>query len=95
MWQITTDGGEVRFSFLATDPPGRDLVVDVEISTTLMDEAPGGWNVVASRTGTGPWTGSSPVSLTPAGNGQEWVTISESITTEPRRFYRLKVREAP
>jgi hypothetical protein len=86
---------EDRYSFMLTDPPAPDVLVEVESSTNLREDGPGGWEVIASRSGNGSWSGSAGVVVRPAGDGRLQVSASRPASPEVRRFYRLKATLLP
>jgi hypothetical protein len=89
-------GEDDELSFLAANPAGSDLVVDLETTTTLLDGGPGAWSVIETRTGNGPWTGAAgEVRAVPAGAGRERVTVTHPTPEGIARFYRLRLRLSP
>jgi hypothetical protein len=54
------------------------------------------WHTLASRTGTGAWTGVQPTGISLAGGRTRW-TFNSGLTPAavPRLFYRLRVEELP
>lgn len=85
---LTMEGGNHTFRFTVPSPGGQDVRLDIESSTDLVT-----WEVLATRTGHGPWSG--PVALNPAAAGWETVAVTRASGPESRRAYRLAVRLVP
>ena len=75
-------------------PLGRDVTVNLETSTTLAGGGPGGWTVIATKTGNGPWSGSASVVTSASGPGLETVTVTNP-SGETMRYYRLQMDAIP
>jgi Ca2+-binding RTX toxin-like protein len=77
------------FSILETPPP--NVRIDVIASNDLGNDDP--WTLIATKTGTGAWSGPASVTASPAVNGRVSVTVSDMPQT-PRpqqRFFRIRL----
>ena len=85
----TSANGQVpalTFSLPATPVP--DMRTDVQAQNSL----DGTWDTIASRFGTGAWTGAATVGTTLPAAGRVLISIEEAtaVTTLTKRFYRLR-----
>ena len=70
------------FSFDMPTLSSPDLELQIQSGTDLV-----GWEVLATRTSGGTWTGPFPPILTPRGGGRETVTVERSLSGDTRRFF--------
>jgi len=82
---VRTPDGDDELSFLAAQPGGADLRLELETSTDLAT-----WQPIATRTPEGIWSGPVPVAISPAAPGLSRITLLRPADA-PRRFYRLAV----
>ncbi len=77
------------FSILETPP--SNVRIDVIASNDLGNDDP--WTLIASKTGSGAWSGPATVTVSPAQNGRVSVTVSD-MPQSPRpmkRFFRIRL----
>lgn len=81
----------LRLHFEMPEPGATDLTLSVEASDNFGLSDP--WTTVASKVGTGAWTGTGTVTLVPLANGGVAVTVADTknVSVTPKRFLRLKV----
>jgi len=87
--RVTRSGGQVEFEFEITTPAPA-LTFRIERSADLSD---GSWLTVASRIGTGGWSGSASVSEHVLPSGKVRVRIADP-TSASRGFFRVLTRSA-
>ena len=83
----------VHVSFTMVDPPGSDLIVDLQASTAL--PAGTNWETIATRTGNGTWTGSAAIGQVVSVAGLAQVNAVQPTSGAPARFYRYQIRLVP
>jgi hypothetical protein len=79
--------GSLRFSFALPQPARADVACTVESTTSL---AAGPWMAIATRPGTGAWTGSATVTAGLSEGGFESISVRVVPAAGVITFYRLK-----
>ncbi|HUS36601.1 MAG TPA: calcium-binding protein, partial [Verrucomicrobiae bacterium] len=80
----------VQFEMFESLPAG--VTVDIQSSIDLGETYP--WQTIATKTGTGAWTGPASVIISAPANGKVTVTVTDvqPVTQFPKNFFRARVR---
>jgi Ca2+-binding RTX toxin-like protein len=90
---VTTGGSgpQLNTSFNILETPPSNVRIEVIASNDLGNEDP--WTVIASKTGTGTWSGPAQVSVSPADNGRVNVSVGDipQSPRPPKRFMAVRL----
>jgi hypothetical protein len=92
---IVNDGSGARFAveFSIFEPMTNGVLLEIQASTDLGFTDP--WLTIASKTGSGVWSGLASVSVSAPANGRVTVTIADSqpLAQKPQNFFRAKLSQ--
>ena len=86
--QTSGNGPVPTLSFSLPAAPVPDMRLEVQAQNGL----DGTWSIIATRSGTGAWTGAATVETGPPAAGRMAVIVRETtpVTTQAKRFFRLR-----
>lgn len=84
-------GPQLGASFSVLETPPSNVRIEVIASNDLGKDDP--WTVIASKTGTGAWSGPGQVGVSPAGNGRVNVSVGDipQSPRPPKRFMAIRL----